>query len=111
MDKIIQLLSLEMQESTFLTVLLVSIVECATRHEIGCEAFLGWWPRGDETLPACASLGYTLLLKLLLEKHRHDIASMATYVLHRLRFYETLSRYEVNFLLKRDMNRHGIISC
>ncbi|KAJ4781842.1 embryo defective 2016 [Rhynchospora pubera] len=94
MEKIIQLLSLNMQESTFLTLLLVSIIECATRHGIGCEAFLGWWPRGDETIPARASVGYTLLLKLLFEKQRHDIAVMATYVLHRLRFYETLSRFE-----------------
>jgi hypothetical protein len=99
MDKIIQLLSVEIQDSTFFTLLLVSIVECATRHGIGCEAFLGWWSHGDQTIPLHASLGYTLLLRLLLEKQRHDIASLATYVLHRLRFFETLSRYEVTFLL------------
>jgi hypothetical protein len=38
------------------------------------------------------------LLRLLLEKERHDIASLATYILQRLRFYEILSKYEVRFL-------------
>ncbi|KAL0338696.1 UNVERIFIED_CONTAM: protein virilizer [Sesamum angustifolium] len=83
-----------MQNSTSLTLLLLGVIEQATRHSIGCEGFLGWWPREEESIPVGASDGYNQLLKLLLENQRHDVASLATYVLHRLRFYEVTCRYE-----------------
>ncbi|KAJ3682983.1 hypothetical protein LUZ60_013210 [Juncus effusus] len=94
MNKIIQLISQETKESTFITLLVVSIIECGTRHGIGCESFLGWSPAGGGPVPVRTSQGYSCLLRLLLEKQRHDVASLATYVLHRLHFYETLSRFE-----------------
>nr|CAD1833153.1 unnamed protein product [Ananas comosus var. bracteatus] len=101
MDQIIHLLHREIPKSTATTLLLLLIIECATRHGIGCESFLGWWPRRDFVVPFRVSDGYCYLLELLLEKQRHDIASLSTYVLHRLRFFEILSRYEsaVVFLL------------
>ncbi|XP_044958124.1 protein virilizer homolog isoform X1 [Hordeum vulgare subsp. vulgare] len=95
MEQIINLLCWKTPKSTATTLLLLGIVENATRHGVGCEAFLGWWPRSDRnSIPTGSSDGYCSLLKLLLEKERHDIASRATYVLQRLRFYEILSRYE-----------------
>lgn len=95
MDQIIHLLHREIPKSTATTLLLLLIIECATRHGIGCESFLGWWPRRDFVVPFRVSDGYCYLLELLLEKQRDDIASLSTYVLHRLRFFEILSRYEV----------------
>ncbi|KAK4414757.1 protein virilizer [Sesamum alatum] len=83
-----------MQNSTTVTLLLLGVVEQATRHSIGCEGFLGWWPREDESIPVGTSDGYNQLLKLLLENQRHDVASLATYILHRMRFYEVTCRYE-----------------
>ncbi|KAM0859855.1 hypothetical protein ACQ4PT_046916 [Festuca glaucescens] len=95
MEQIVNLLCWKTPKSTATTLLLLGIVENATRHGVGCEAFLGWWPRNDQNcIPTGSSDGYCSLLKLLLEKERHDIASRATYVLQRLRFYEILSRYE-----------------
>ncbi|CAN6292909.1 unnamed protein product [Urochloa humidicola] len=95
MDQIINLLCWKTPKSAATTLLLLGIVEHATRHAFGCEAFLGWWPRTDHnSIPVGSSNGYCSLLKLLLEKERHDIASLATYVLQRLRFYEILSKYE-----------------
>lgn len=81
--------------SASLTLLLLGVIEQATLHSVGCEGFLGWWPREDESVPAGTSDGYNQLLKLLLENQRHDIASLATYILHRMRFYEVACRYEV----------------
>jgi hypothetical protein len=96
MGQIINLLCWKTPKSAATTLLLLGIVEHATRHAFGCEAFLGWWPRTDlNSIPGGSSDGYCSLLKLLLEKERHDIASLATYVLQRLRFYEILSKYEV----------------
>ncbi|KAF0922548.1 hypothetical protein E2562_038018 [Oryza meyeriana var. granulata] len=95
MEQIINLLCWKAPMSPATTLLLLGIVEHATRHVVGCEAFLGWWPRSDNNnVPVGSSVGYCSLLKLLLEKERHDIACLATYVLQRLRFYEILSRYE-----------------
>ncbi|KAF8682053.1 hypothetical protein HU200_045513 [Digitaria exilis] len=95
MEQIINLLCWKTPKSTATTLLLLGIVEHATRHAFGCEAFLGWWPRTDHvSAPVGSSNGYCSLLKLLLEKERHDIASLAAYVLQRLRFYEILSKYE-----------------
>jgi len=95
MGQIINLLCWKTPKSAATTLLLLGIVEHATRHAFGCEAFLGWWPRTDHnSIPGGSSDGYCSLLKLLLEKERHDIASLATYVLQRLRFYEILSKYE-----------------
>ncbi|GFZ09233.1 embryo defective 2016 [Actinidia rufa] len=83
-----------MQDSHAVTLMLLGVVEQATRHSIGCEGFLGWWPREDESIPSGYSLGYNQLLKLLLQNQPHDIASLATHILHRLRLYEVASRYE-----------------
>ncbi|KAK3150151.1 hypothetical protein QOZ80_3AG0229280 [Eleusine coracana subsp. coracana] len=95
MEQIINLLCWKTPNSAATTLLLIGIVEHATRHGFGCEAFLGWWPRSNHNnIPACSSDGYCSLLKLLLEKERHDIASLAAYVLQRLRFYEILSKYK-----------------
>ncbi|KAK3028735.1 hypothetical protein RJ639_037758, partial [Escallonia herrerae] len=82
------------QNSPAVTLLLLGVVEQATRHSIGCEGFLGWWPREDENVPSGISEGYNQLLLLLLQKQRHDVASLATYMLHRMRFYEVACRYE-----------------
>ncbi|XP_021289040.1 uncharacterized protein LOC110420160 isoform X3 [Herrania umbratica] len=98
MDQLAYLLDHDMQKSTAITLLLLGVIERATRHAVGCEGFLGWWPREDENIPSGTSDGYSHLLKLLLQKPRHDIASLATYVLHRLRFYEVVSRYEYEVL-------------
>ncbi|KAJ7957710.1 Embryo defective protein [Quillaja saponaria] len=84
----------ESENSIAVMLLLLGVIERATRHSIGCEGFLGWWPHEDENICSGISEGYSQLLKLLLSKSRHDIASLATYVLHRLRFYEVASRYE-----------------
>ncbi|OMO49780.1 Protein virilizer, partial [Corchorus capsularis] len=98
MDQLAYLFDHEMQKSTAITVLLLGVIEQATRHSVGCEGFLGWWPREDDNIPSGTSDGYSHLLKLLLQKPRHDLASLATYVLHRLRFYEVVSRYESEVL-------------
>lgn len=96
MEQIINLLCWKTSISPATTLLVLGIVEHATRYVVGCEAFLGWWPRSDDNnIPIGSSVGYCSLLKLLLENERHDIACLATYVLQRLRFYEILSRYEV----------------
>lgn len=97
MEEIVWLLSQE--NSPAITLMLLGIVECATRHGIGCEGFLGWWPRGDENVPVGNSDGYSFLLSLLLGKQRHDVAALAAYILHRLRFYEIATRYEVSVQL------------
>lgn len=97
MEHIVHLFSQEAQRSMATTLILLGIVERATRHAIGCEGFLGWWPREDENVPIGSSEGYSHLLKLLMQKQRHDVASLATYILHRLRLYEVSSRYEVYF--------------
>ncbi|XVE75858.1 hypothetical protein DITRI_Ditri12bG0125200 [Diplodiscus trichospermus] len=98
MDQLAYLFDHNMQKSTTITLLLLGVIEQATRHSVGCEGFLGWWPREDENIPSGTSHGYSHLLKLLLQKPRHDVASLATYVLHRLRFYEVVSRYECDVL-------------
>ncbi|XP_073157771.1 protein virilizer homolog isoform X2 [Henckelia pumila] len=86
------------QNSTTLTLLVLEAIEQATQHSIGCEGFLGWWPREKESIPSGISDGYNQLLKLLLKNQRHDVASLATYILHRMRFYEIASRYEFSVL-------------
>ncbi|KAL7001548.1 hypothetical protein U1Q18_002701 [Sarracenia purpurea var. burkii] len=77
-----------------ITLMLLGVVDQATRHSFGCEGFLGWWPREDQSIPSGTSVGYNQLLKLLLQKQPHDIAALATHILHRLRFYEVAFRYE-----------------
>lgn len=98
MEQIANTFSSEVQSSAGTTLLLLCAVEQATRHAIGCEAFLGWWPRKDIDVPIGNSDGYCHLLSLLMQKQRHDVASLATYVLHRLRSYEIAVRYEVLIL-------------
>ncbi|CAA0831811.1 embryo defective 2016 [Striga hermonthica] len=83
-----------MKNSTTLALLLLGVIERATSHSVGCEGFLGWWPREDERIPDGTSEGYNQLLKMLLENQRHDVASLATYLLHRMRLYEVACRYE-----------------
>lgn len=85
----------DLRDSATVVLLLLGVMEQASRHSIGCEGILGWWPREGVDVPLGISECYTQLLKLLLQKTRHDIASLATHVLHRLRFYEVVSRYEV----------------
>ncbi|KAK7392701.1 hypothetical protein VNO78_21145 [Psophocarpus tetragonolobus] len=94
MEQLAIFFSKDGQSSTTIMLLLLGVVERATRYSVGCEAFLGWWPREDESIPSGISEGYSHLLKLILSKPRHDVASLATYLLHRLRFYEIASRYE-----------------
>ncbi|XP_038985471.1 protein virilizer homolog isoform X2 [Phoenix dactylifera] len=98
MEQIVDLFCYEAQNSTAITLILLGIVEHATRHGIGCDGFLGWWPRGDENVPVGKSEGYCYLLKLLLGWQRHDVASRVTYILHRLHFYETVSKFEAAVL-------------
>ncbi|XP_071701386.1 protein virilizer homolog isoform X2 [Rutidosis leptorrhynchoides] len=80
--------------SSAATLILLGVIEQATRYSVGCEGFLNWWPREDDKIPIGTSEGYNQLLRLLLQKPRHDVASLATYILHRIRFYEVASRYE-----------------
>ncbi|XP_075637615.1 protein virilizer homolog isoform X2 [Castanea sativa] len=94
MEQLAHLFCHDKQNSTAITLLLLGVIEQATRYSIGCEGFFGWWPREDENVPSGISEGYSQLLKLLLQKPRHDVGSLATHVLHRLRFYEVASRYE-----------------
>ncbi|XP_027174907.1 protein virilizer homolog [Coffea eugenioides] len=94
MEKLGRVLNHVIQNSLTLKLLSLAVVEQATRHSIGCEGFLGWWPREDESVPPGTSEGYNQLLKFLLQNQRHDVASLATYILNRLRFYEVASRYE-----------------
>ncbi|KAH7674399.1 Protein virilizer protein [Dioscorea alata] len=98
MDQVIKLLCCETQRSMAITLLLLRVVEAATRYGIGCEGFLGWWPREDAIVPIGNSSGYCNLLKLILNKQRHDIASLATYILQRLGFYEITCQYESTVL-------------
>ena len=98
MEQLAKFFSKDGQNSTTIMLLLLGVVERATRYSVGCEGFLGWWPREDENIPSGISEGYSQLLKLILSKPRHDVASLATYLLHRLRFYEVASRYEVLLL-------------
>ncbi|KAF7804221.1 protein virilizer-like protein [Senna tora] len=94
MEQLVMFFSKDLQNSTTTMLLLLGVVEQATRYSVGCEGFLGWWPREEENIPTGISEGYSQLLKLILAKPRHDIASLATYLLNRLRFYEVASRYE-----------------
>ncbi|XP_043719818.1 protein virilizer homolog [Telopea speciosissima] len=94
MEQLVHVFHLEIQKSTAVTLLVLGVVERATRHAIGCEGFLGWWPRENVNVPAGNSEGYSQILKLLLQRQCHDVASLATYILHRLRSYEVASRYE-----------------
>ncbi|PON63125.1 Protein virilizer [Parasponia andersonii] len=94
MDELAHVFCQDRQNSTATTLLLLGVVEQATRFSFGCEGFLGWWPREDENIPTGISEGYSRLLNLLLQKPSHAVASLATNVLHRLRFYEVVSRYE-----------------
>ncbi|XP_040372936.1 protein virilizer homolog [Rosa chinensis] len=94
MEQLVHVFSRDKQNTTATTLLLLGVVEKATQHSFGCEGFLAWWPREDENIPSGVSDGYSRLLNLLLQKQRHDVASCATYVLHRLRFYEVTSRFE-----------------
>uniref|UniRef100_A0A1J3J7R8 Virilizer N-terminal domain-containing protein n=1 Tax=Noccaea caerulescens TaxID=107243 RepID=A0A1J3J7R8_NOCCA len=99
MDQLVYLFGHDVQNSTTITLLLLGVVEQATRYAVGCEGFLGWWPREDRSIPSGKSEGYCLLLKLLMQKPCHEVASLAIYILRRLRIYEVISRYEFAVLL------------
>ncbi|CAH2054969.1 unnamed protein product [Thlaspi arvense] len=109
MDQLLYLFRHDVQNSTTITLLLLGVVEQATRHAVGCEGFLSWWPREDGNIPSAKSEGYCLLLKLLMQKPCHEIASLAIYILRRLRIYEVISRYEFAVLsaLEGLSNSHG----
>ena len=95
MKQVACLLGNESHSSTASTLAILGVFEQATRFSAGCEGLLGWWPREDITVPSGVSEGYSRLLKLLMHKQGHDVASLATYILHRLHLYEVVSRYEV----------------
>lgn len=100
MEQLDYAFSSSLLNSSALKLLHLGVIEQATRHSVGCEGFLGWWPREGENIPSGTSERYNQLLKLLLlHNQRHDVASLATYILHRLRFYEVSSRYEVNYFV------------
>ncbi|KAJ8754589.1 hypothetical protein K2173_010195 [Erythroxylum novogranatense] len=94
MEQLAYFLSHDGRLSSAILLLILGVIEQATRHAIGCEGMLGWWPREDENIPSGTSKGYSKLLELLLQKPSHDVAALATCLLHRLRFYEVISRYE-----------------
>ncbi|XP_042045917.1 protein virilizer homolog isoform X1 [Salvia splendens] len=94
MKQLVYILTHRTHNSTSLTLLLLGVIEQATMHSVGCEALLGWWPREDENIPAGTSDGYNQILNLLLNNQRHDVASLATAVLQRIRFYEIACRSE-----------------
>ncbi|KAG9151531.1 hypothetical protein Leryth_023728 [Lithospermum erythrorhizon] len=81
-------------DSAALKLMALADIEQATRHSVGCEGFLGWWPREKDNIPSSVSERYCKMLKLVLQNQRHDIVSLATYILHRVRVYEVASRYE-----------------
>ena len=95
MDQLGHVLCHDRQNSTAATLLLLGTVEQATRFSFGCEGFLGWWPCEGESIPSGISECYGKLLNILLQQPRHAVASVATCVLHRLRVYEVVLRYEV----------------
>lgn len=95
MEQLAHVFRPDQQNSTATTLLLLGVIKQATGYSFGCEGFLGWWPREDENIPTGTSEGYTRLVNLLLQQPRHAVASLATNVLHRLRFYEVVLRYEV----------------
>lgn len=103
-EKLGHVFNYDIQNSLTLKLLSLGVIEQATRHSIGCEGFLGWWPREDENIPPGTSEGYNQLLKFLLQNRRHDVASLATYILNRLRFYEVASRYEVDNSRRMEWN-------
>ncbi|KAF7851933.1 hypothetical protein BT93_L1645 [Corymbia citriodora subsp. variegata] len=94
MEQLVKVFCNDLQHSTTVVLLFLGVAQQATRYSVGCEGFLGWWPREEVTIPSGTSENYTQLLKLLLEEPRHDVASLATYILHRLRFYEVVAKYE-----------------
>uniref|UniRef100_A0A2P2LKV7 Uncharacterized protein MANES_09G046200 n=1 Tax=Rhizophora mucronata TaxID=61149 RepID=A0A2P2LKV7_RHIMU len=94
MEQLSSFLSHDKQLSPAIMLLSLGALEQATRHPVGCEGILGWWPREDGNISCSISKGYSNLLKLFLQEPCHDIASLATYLLHRLRLYEVASRFE-----------------
>ncbi|GAB2264035.1 hypothetical protein Droror1_Dr00026169 [Drosera rotundifolia] len=98
LEQVKLLLKNELQISLAATLMVLGVIEQATRHSVGCEGLLGWWPREDEVVPSGVSKGYSLLLNLLMQKQRHDVASLTSYILHRLRLYEIASRFEYGVL-------------
>ncbi|KAF7146731.1 hypothetical protein RHSIM_Rhsim04G0099300 [Rhododendron simsii] len=87
MEQLRNIIIQDVQNSLAIMLMVLGVVEQATRHSIGCEGFLGWWPREDESIPSGTSVDYNELFKLLLQKQPHDVTSLATHILHRLRHY------------------------
>ena len=52
MEQLAVFFSKDGQNSTTIMLLLLGVIEWATRYSVGCEAFLGWWPREDESIPS-----------------------------------------------------------
>ncbi|KAH9287987.1 hypothetical protein KI387_032104, partial [Taxus chinensis] len=94
MQHLINVLLHYLGRSTVITLLTLGVVERACRYAVGCEAFLGWVRRKGEIIATGTSEGYSTLLKLLLQRPRHNIACLVTSILHRLRAYEIMVKFE-----------------
>ncbi|XP_057830366.2 protein virilizer homolog isoform X1 [Cryptomeria japonica] len=94
MQYLINVLQHDLGRSTSTTLLALGVVEHACRYAVGCEAFLGWVRRKGESVPTGTSEGYSTLLKLLLQRPRHSVACLVTKLLHRLRAYEIMVKFE-----------------
>ncbi|KAF7145926.1 hypothetical protein RHSIM_Rhsim04G0136900 [Rhododendron simsii] len=97
----------DVQNSHAITLMVLGVVEQAMRHSIGCEGFLGWWPCEDESIPSGTSVDYNEFFELLLQKQPHDVASLATHILHRLRFMRLLPDTSQQVLLQKMINSHA----
>lgn len=94
MQHLVDILQHDSGRSTATSLMVLGVVERACRYAVGCEALLGWLPREGGSVPNGASEGYSTLLRLLLQKQRHDIACLASHILHRLRAYEIIVVFE-----------------
>lgn len=83
-------------ESSATALLVLGAVKCACQHAFACEALLGWWPPKTTSTDAKsrASVGYCVILKLLLQTKRHNVAQLASQVLHCLHAYEVVSEFQ-----------------
>lgn len=94
MQHLVDILQHDSGRSTATTLMVLGVVERACRYAVGCEALLGWLPREGGAVPKGSSEGYGTLLRLLLQKQRHDIACLASLILQRLRAYEIIIEFE-----------------
>ena len=97
MQHLVGILQHDLGRSTATSLMVLGVIERACRYAVGCEALLGWFPREGGNVPNGASEGYSTLLRLLLQRQRHDIACLTSHILHRLRAYEIIIVFEVLF--------------